>query len=91
MSREAATNYYDEPLFKLLSERFPEFRTSQGIFSVADFAAAVGRSKEGVYKWFRKGRLTPEAVKLIVDASKHPKTGAFRVKREDLVNFCFPA
>jgi hypothetical protein len=90
----AATNpqtFYDKPLFKIISVNFPEFRTPQGVFGVEAFGKAIGMSHEGVYKWFRANKLSIDGVKRIVEASKSPASGQYRLKKEDLYPFCFPA
>lgn len=86
----APQTFYDAPLFKLISATFPEFRTAQGVFGVEKFAAAIGMSHQGVRKWFHCNKISLDGVKLVVALSKHPESGEYRLKREDLYEFCFP-
>lgn len=83
--------FYEKPLFKLINARFPEFRTSQGIFDVREFGKAISMSHEGIYKWFRANKMSPDGVKKVVALSKDAETGEYRVQKEELYPFCFPA
>lgn len=58
-----------QDLYRLLADRFAEFRTKQGLFDVPGFAAAINMSAEGAYKWLRSDKLSPEGAKKIVALS----------------------
>lgn len=53
-------------LHRLLSARFPDYKTKQGIFDVPAFADSLSMSAEGVYKWLRADKLSPEGAKKII-------------------------
>lgn len=74
----------DQDLHKLLSSRFPEFRTKQRVFDVPAFAEAIKMSAEGVYKWLRADKISPEGVKKVVELAKDRKKP---IKAEHLMPF----
>jgi hypothetical protein len=63
---------------------------------VYGLAQAAEKSHEGVYKWLRRGRLTPANAKLIIDIA-HGKENAAVLRQlgrrppkiEELTRFCF--
>lgn len=69
-------NFHHSPFYKMLKEHFPEYRTSQDMFDVKAFGAALDVSGELVYRWLRKGSIKPHYAKKIVDlslANRHKK------------------
>jgi hypothetical protein len=63
-----------QDLHKLLSDRLPQFRTKQRVFDVPGFAAAIGMSAEGAYKWLRADKVSPEGARKIIELTKDAET-----------------
>lgn len=53
----------------ILTDGFPEYRTTSGILDVPGLAKALSLSHEAVYKWLRQHRLPPKAAKNLVSFS----------------------
>jgi hypothetical protein len=66
---QAEIRFYRKPLYKLLATTFARFETGQGLFDVAGFAAAIGMSHEGVYKWIRSDRISPIGARKVIELS----------------------
>jgi hypothetical protein len=65
------------PLYDLLVEGFPDYRTRRGFFDVKRFHKELGKSHEAVYKWLRVNKLTPEnATKIAALATALPNLEA---------------
>jgi len=69
------------PLYDLLKGRFPGHRTDTGRFDVPRFATDLGMSNEGIYKWLRANKISPEGAKKVVALSRG------RAKIEDFTKF----
>lgn len=54
-------------LYTLLKGKFPDYRTLNGRLDVPRLAARLSMSHEGVYKWLRTNRLTPDNAKRLVE------------------------
>jgi len=65
-------------LYRVLSATFPEIRTEQQkVLDVEKLAEEIGMSAEGIYKWFRKGRiLSPRGLGKIVELANSPENVA---------------
>jgi hypothetical protein len=85
MTDEIATesSFTFGPLYDLLRNRFPEHRTDTGRFDVPRFADDLKMSNEGVYKWLRANKITPDGAKNVVAMSKG------RATLEDFHKFVF--
>lgn len=75
--------FYQKPLYRLLDLSFPQFRTKQGLLNVPELAEAIKMSGEGVYKWIRADKLTPDGAKKLAALGKDAST----LKIEDLYPF----
>lgn len=60
------------PLYDTLTVTLPAFVGPDGSLDVNKLRQAVGMSKEGVYKWLRSNKLTPEAAKKVVGVAGSP-------------------
>jgi hypothetical protein len=80
-TKEDRASFHQQDLYKTLDKAFPQFRTVQQLFDVPAFAAAIGMSAEGVYKWVRANKLSPEGAKKIIDLTKG---GVHALTAEDL-------
>lgn len=60
-------DWEDSPLHILLCELFPHHRTILGFFAVNQLAEELGLSYEAVYQWLRKGRLTPQNARVLMN------------------------
>lgn len=74
----------DQDLHAFLNGAFPEFRTKQRVFDVPGFATAIGMSAEGVYKWLRTDRVSPDGARKVIALSKTHKRP---LKSEDLTKY----
>jgi hypothetical protein len=75
------TPFYQKALYKLLDASFPDFRTVQGLFCVKTFAHAIGMTAEGVYKWVRSDRISPEGARKVITLSSG------RIQQEQMFPF----
>jgi len=71
------------PLYDLLKCKFPAYRTDTGRFDVPRFANDLQMSNEGIYKWLRANKISPEGVRKAVALSRG------RAKIEDFTKFIF--
>lgn len=60
-----------QDLHQLLTDRLPQFRTKQRVFDVPEFAAAIQMSAEGVYKWLRADKMSPEGVRRVIKLTEN--------------------
>jgi hypothetical protein len=60
----------NSPLYKLLYARLTWLRSKQQLFDVYAFARAIGYSHEAVYRWLREGKMSPDAARAVVQASR---------------------
>ncbi|PAL23593.1 hypothetical protein [Sphingopyxis sp. GW247-27LB] len=49
----------DQPFYRFLFENFPTYRSKRGLLDVPRIAKDVGLTAEGIYKWLRRGVVTP--------------------------------
>lgn len=77
--------FWERELFKLLDKRITQrqFRAPRGGFSVGAFAAAMGCSSEGLYKFLRSDKISVDGAKKMVLASDGVLT------ESDLIPFLF--
>lgn len=59
--------YRRGPLYDLLSRKFPDHRTEQGVLDVRRLAADNNCSYQAAYKWFENNRISPKRAKVLVD------------------------
>jgi hypothetical protein len=51
-------SWTETELYRVLSTSFPEYRTrQQKVLDVEALAKGIGMTEEGMYKWFRAGRI----------------------------------
>lgn len=55
------------PLYKFMMDIFPSHRTICNYLDVLRLSRELNRSHEALYKWLRKGKLTPENAVLILN------------------------
>ena len=77
--------FWERALFKLLDTRITakKFRAPRGGFSVGAYAAAMGCSSEGLYKFLRSDKLSVDGAKKMIDASDG------KITEQDLMPFVF--
>ncbi len=59
MEIQSRDPWRDQPFYRFLYEIFPTFRSPRGFLDVPRIAREVGLTSEGIYKWLRKGTITP--------------------------------
>lgn len=59
----------DSRIYKFLEKNLPQFCV-RGRLNVSDLADAINYSHQGVYHWFSKDRMTPEAAAAVVRVAK---------------------
>lgn len=66
------------PLYRLLMDTFPAYRTTYDVFDVRAFGAEpeIARSHEALYKWLRSGKLTIENARSIVTLANRDDNAA---------------
>ena len=67
MASSRRDQWVESPLYLFLNDIFPTYRTVLGKFDVLRLAKELGLSHEAVYKWFRKGTLSPQNANAILD------------------------
>ncbi len=67
MASSRRDQWADSPLYLFLNDIFPTYRTVLGKFDVLRLAKELSLSHEAVYKWFRKGTLSPQNANVILD------------------------
>ncbi len=67
MASSRREDWAESPLYLYMNEIFPSYRTVLGKFDVHRIARELGYSHEAVYKWFRKGTLSPQNANAIID------------------------
>ena len=86
------------PLYDLLADRFPTFRSQRGYLDVPGLADAIEVSGETMYrvvrgsvqKGFPDGWLTPRSAELILELSAKESPPGKRLYAEDLLQFVIP-
>ena len=63
------TNY---PLYKFLSEIFPAYKGRYHILDVLTIAKRLNISGEAIYRWLRKGKLTPKNAQALCTLANDP-------------------
>lgn len=61
------------PLYRVLYERLPWLRSKihTGILDVHKLARAIGYSPEAVYRWLRRGKISPSGANVVVKKSRN--------------------
>lgn len=67
MASSRRDQWADSPLYIFLSDIFPTYRTVLGKFDVLRLARDLSLSHEAVYKWLRKGSLSPQNANAVLD------------------------
>ncbi len=62
-------SWTNSALYRTLSDTFPNIRTrQQRVLDVEKLADLLGMSREGLYKWFREGRiLSPKGATRVIE------------------------
>lgn len=64
------------PLYQFLLDNLPAYITPLGVLDVQALKVPVGRSHEAIYKWLRKGKLTPDNAREVLRVMEAPKNVA---------------
>lgn len=67
---QAESSFTFGPLYDLLKAKFPDYRTDTGRFDVPRFSTDLNMSHEGVYKWLRKNKISPDGARKVVSLSR---------------------
>jgi hypothetical protein len=70
-------------LYELLHRALPDHSNTHGQLNVCAVATTLGLSTEGVYKWLRVDRITPDGAKAVVRVAEG------RVSESDFLPFLF--
>lgn len=64
------------PLYQFLLDNLPAYITPLGVLDVQALKVPAERSHEAIYKWLRKGKLTPENARKVLEVMNGPKNVA---------------
>ena len=61
------------PLYNLLCDSFPTYRTKLNALDIQRLRTGLGKSHEAVYQWLRKGKLSPTNARKLIGLAAAPE------------------
>jgi hypothetical protein len=81
--------YSFRPLYDLVSSKFPEHRTRQGILDIPRLAWELGFSNQTLHQSFKDNRLSLRVAQYLIRLSRESDTASV-ILREELFDFVLP-